>query len=89
MVGADMTTMTDVTTRLVSALDEYEDVPLQVSLDGVRDLVACVLLTEDIKPESFFEAVKARMVDVDAAARMVVSAPESQAAAWNWSEEEQ
>jgi hypothetical protein len=85
-----MTTMTDVTTRLVSALDEYgDDVPLQVILDGVRDLVSCILLTEDITPESFFEAVRQRMVDVDAAARMLASSPESQAAAWNWSDEEQ
>jgi len=52
----------EVTRRLAEALDEQTTV--QDTLDGIRDLVACLLLSEGIDPTLFSLAVERRVAEL-------------------------
>lgn len=55
----------DLMNSLVATMEEYDDkLTVQEALDGVRDFVCALLVTEDVNVDSFCEAVKERMPDV-------------------------
>ncbi len=52
----------EITMLLVERLSESGgDYTLQEVLDGVRDLVASLLVSERVQPDSFFSAVRLRV----------------------------
>lgn len=54
---------------LISVLEQYEDkISVQEALDGVRDFVCSLLVTEDIDADSFCAAIQERMPEIVAIA---------------------
>jgi len=54
---------------LISVLEQYEDkISVQEALDGVRDFVCSLLVTEDIDADSFCAAIQERMPEIVALA---------------------
>ncbi len=50
---------------LITALEAYDDkIALQEALDGVRDFVCTLLVTEDIDADSFCAAIQERMPEI-------------------------
>lgn len=50
---------------LITALEAYDDkIVLQEALDGVRDFVCTLLVTEDIDADSFCAAIRERMPEI-------------------------
>ena len=55
----------EITRALVATLTAYDStISLQEVLDGVRDLVASLLISERVEAESFFKAVRIRIPEV-------------------------
>ena len=71
ILGEKMTS-NDLLNSLISTLEEYEDkITLQDALDGVRDFVCSLLVTESIDADSFCTAIEERMPEIqEIAARL-------------------
>lgn len=55
----------DLMNSLVTTMEEYDDkISLQDALDGVRDFVCALLVTEGVDVDSFCAALSKRMPEV-------------------------
>jgi len=55
----------EIMNSLVVAMEEHsDDASLQEALDGVRDFVGALLISEGVEQESFYQAIRDRIPEI-------------------------